>query len=439
MKVFCWGTVLALAALTASVLLARPEDAPSVKGMRPPGGYPVVERPRDPPTSPELELVAHLALPGPMGDLWAHKDTVYVGNWGGPHGVKLIDIANPAQPTLIGTLPVRARTSYEDLMVIAAETPAFKGDLLVVGLQGATTGVEFWDVTNRREPKLLDFFRTSHVHELHLMQRGERVLALLACLDDGLRIVDATDPTQPKLLSTWQILRALRNLPLWLHGVWPVTLCHSVSTSADGNLAYVSYWDHGAAILDISDPARPRFLGRTVYPVTEEGNTHSAVEADGGRLLITTDEDWDPAPAANTIRVMAPASLAGVHPAIELAITRQLAETGPVRGEVVYVGSALPGTDLKADPKGKIALLDLGRTDSARRNQVLRLQEAGAVAVLFSAPLYFRTQTRISAITVPGVSLWLDLARELKKVLEKGERVEVELTAGPATWGFVRF
>ena len=42
--------------------------------------------------------------------------------------------------------------------------------------------------------------------------------------------------------------------------------------------------------MDISDPSQPRFLGRGNY-LNDEGNTHSAVPAQGGNLVIVGDED----------------------------------------------------------------------------------------------------------------------------------------------------
>jgi len=57
----------------------------------------------------------------------------------------------------------------------------------------------------------------------------------------------------------------------------------------DGTVAYLSYWDAGLILLDISDPSQPRLLGRGNY-LNEEGNTHSAVPAQGGNLVIVGDE-----------------------------------------------------------------------------------------------------------------------------------------------------
>jgi hypothetical protein len=63
----------------------------------------------------------------------------------------------------------------------------------------------------------------------------------------------------------------------------------------------VSYWDLGTVILDVRNPARPRFLGRTKFRAHEEGNAHSAWLAHGGRVLIQNDEDFDPSPDPNGV------------------------------------------------------------------------------------------------------------------------------------------
>jgi hypothetical protein len=59
-------------------------------------------------------------------------------------------------------------------------------------------------------------------------------------------------------------------------------------------MAYLSHWDLGAVLLNISDPANITYKGRTVYPVASDGDTHSAVANAAGTLLATTDEDFSP-------------------------------------------------------------------------------------------------------------------------------------------------
>jgi hypothetical protein len=69
---------------------------------------------------------------------------------------------------------------------------------------------------------------------------------------------------------------------------------HSASPSAGGMTAYLAYWDAGAIIVDISNPAAIRLVGRTSYPANSEGDTHSAMPNAAGTVLVTTDEDFSP-------------------------------------------------------------------------------------------------------------------------------------------------
>src|SRR5207249_463543 len=96
-------------------------------------------------------------------------------------------------------------------------TPSFTGELLAVGIQRCartgTSGAAFYDVTNPLQPKQLGFYATGvarGVHELDLIQQGNRALALLAVpaaeLDGAggdFRIVDVSDPIHPVELAQW--------------------------------------------------------------------------------------------------------------------------------------------------------------------------------------------------------------------------------------------
>jgi hypothetical protein len=63
-----------------------------------------------------------------------------------------------------------------------------------------------------------------------------------------------------------------------------------VITNEQGTRAYLSYWDLGTVILNISNPAHPTFLGRTAFHTSEAGDAHSAAIAQGGNLLVETHE-----------------------------------------------------------------------------------------------------------------------------------------------------
>jgi hypothetical protein len=67
-----------------------------------------------------------------------------------------------------------------------------------------------------------------------------------------------------------------------------------VALSQDGRTAYLSYWDLGVLILDVSEPTAPRLLSRFAEPQTDEGNTHSVSLAHGGKLMLVADETEAP-------------------------------------------------------------------------------------------------------------------------------------------------
>jgi len=247
----------------------------------------------------------------------------YLGSWGGPsecpgQGVRVIDLRDPTAPTPIGTAAGYAGTTAEHLAAVHYATTAFSGGVLFAGIQrcaasgGAPSGLAIWDVTDPGHPAELAFLSTGRgsrgVHELTVRQRGDRWYAYLAVSnaeaggDPGdLRIIDVTDPRQPIEVVNWG---ARRDAGLQVgagaqcapdcRGAVPQAFLHSVALSPDGGTAYLSYWDLGVIMLDVSEPNAPRWLGRFAEPATAEGNTHSVALAHGGKLALVADETFGP-------------------------------------------------------------------------------------------------------------------------------------------------
>jgi hypothetical protein len=275
------------------------------------------------PVFDNFELVGHseLGATDTNGDVWVHGDYAYVGTWGDPCnglGVKIVDVSDPSNPEMIGRLGARNGTSAEDMVVRSVSTPAFTGDLLAVGLQRcgggakldeATFGTQFWDVTDPTQPEKLGFHGGATggggTHELDLFQRGSHVYALEATpgteyfdVNHGgdFRIVDATDPRNPIQVGEWgAIANGMTAGPYDGLGSFGAPFDHSARASADGMKAYVSYWDAGVLVFDISDPSDPVLIGRTAYPAGSDGEAHSVAEYTGSRdFLLQNDEDTDP-------------------------------------------------------------------------------------------------------------------------------------------------
>jgi hypothetical protein len=274
-------------------------------------------------------LVAHVPFKGGFnGDVWFHRDTVYVGGWGRTaahcpaHGVRVIDVHHPSSASVLARFARFKGTTSEDVWVGEISTDSFEGDIAVVGIQLCDTsfegmdkptfrGLAVYDVTNPLRPTLLSRLssgRISHgVHELSALQRSDgRALVLESTprtfeMTDGVkgdvRIIDITNPRRPVEVVDWDARRdapaAVRNRlqrersedELLIHSAWPF---------AGGMKMFVSHWDAGAVFLDISRPERPRYLSRTGYGSKEEGNAHSGWLSADETLFIQNDEVFRP-------------------------------------------------------------------------------------------------------------------------------------------------
>ena len=274
------------------------------------------------------------------GDIWAHGDFAYVGGWGiggicPSSGVKVIDISNPLAPVMVKTLPAPSGSHPNDVKVAAISTASFQGDLLVASNEscasGGARGVQLWDVTDPLNPTELGRFDTRGVHNTYLYQRGDRAYVLLAVPfsevfgpsagfpASDLQIIDVTDPASPVLAGEWTIGRDAGlafgnpslgsaslpagsdctpppNTPDLCRGTSQNVYLHDVWASADGAVAYLSYWDAGLITLDISNPASPTLLAVATESLDDEGNAHNAVVDELSDLILVGDEDFTPNP-----------------------------------------------------------------------------------------------------------------------------------------------
>src|SRR5256714_576664 len=96
----------------------------------------------------------------------------------------------------------------------------------------------------------------------------------------GFRIFDATDPRHPTEIGSWIAPDSLR-------GGKGGVFVHSVRVNPAATRAYLSYWNLGTVILDISKPAHPQYLGRTKDP---QGSAHSTALTPNGKVMIETHE-----------------------------------------------------------------------------------------------------------------------------------------------------
>jgi hypothetical protein len=278
-----------------------------------------------------FEVLAHVRTgEAYTGDVFAHHGHAYLSSYRTKegcraHGVKVYDLSDPRAPRLVSrfadarSTPALAGTWTEKTIVRRVATPAFTGDLAATSVQscrpGAFQGFALYDVTRPAAPRRLALVRTGPrgSHELWLQPRGGRAYVYTAIVESELRsspdyaragraarvpgrpdfrIFDVSVPTRPREVGSWGAWRQRGVHPAAGRGDgrYSANLVHSVIGNAAGTRAFLSYWDYGTVILNVSDPARPRFVGRTAFAGAEPGNAHSAALGNGERLLIQTNE-----------------------------------------------------------------------------------------------------------------------------------------------------
>jgi hypothetical protein len=315
MKLLRSAVILAaIFALSAGFAAAHPEDE-GEHGHHEHLSELATSPPAPQASSKGVEVLAHVYPgPGTLGDVYAHEDHAYLASWVGrgclSKGVRVYDLSDPRAPTHVSTFadeasdPSLDRTWTEKVIVKHVNTPAFSGDLAVVTFQtcNSTTdrtnpaifrGFGLYDVTDPANPRKLALYATEPgvnrgSHEIWLESPGNRAYVYTAVINSedrtngvnaDFRIVDVSDPTAPVEAGQWGAQADLGRAPN------PNEFVHSVITNGQATRAYLSYWNLGTVILDISNPAEPVYLGRTNAPAS-----HSAAVARGEKILVETHE-----------------------------------------------------------------------------------------------------------------------------------------------------
>ncbi|MDP3879867.1 MAG: hypothetical protein Q8Q07_06145 [Dehalococcoidales bacterium] len=452
----------------------------------------------------ELQVVGHLnvaAGEGHITDVWAlstgdGRSYAYLGSYDQPFcsdnitGVYVIDITEPANPRQAGFIPAPTGTRVNDVKTRHIETPFFEGDLLVHSTEfcrgetrgqavASSPGIILYDVSEPLSPGRLapDFSLDAEVHNTFIYQQDERAYVLV--VQDGVPqdfiIVDITDPSRPVKVTAqgredWFApgpRPALGQVPVsLLHDVWAQSypVSHPLPAYAGRTIAYLSYWDAGLILLDITDPASPVFLGNSDYldpdPVSgqpPEGNSHVSVPTADGKLLFMGDEDFS---TTRTMFTVDTGDFAGEYRAVEGGFTRRLGELDDqtLSGQTVYAGQVCNPEDIPEPPRmagmegGFIALIEQGLCPLDR--QIANLASAGYDGAIIFEPVGDAGQTvfaagdpekgtipalfvsRFTAFAMLGISLASPADTPLPPPGTPGQRVTARLQFDG--WGYGR-
>ena len=280
------------------------------------------------PKAPRFEVLAHVE-PGDgatTADVFARDGYAYLSSWRGTctsKGVRVYDMRNPRRPVKVSSFadaqvePEVAGSWSEKTIVQRVSTGAFVGTLAVTSFQscraGGFQGFGLYDVTVPEHPRRLSLQRTDPrgSHEIWLQPARGRAYVYTAINyseqtsgadydpktgnvtipgKPDFRIFDVSDPGRPAEVGSWGAWVKLGVHPTAGRGFFKRNFVHSVIGNAKGTRAYLSYWDLGTVILDVTRPADPRYLGRTPPASNPEGDVHSAALGQNGKLLVETQE-----------------------------------------------------------------------------------------------------------------------------------------------------
>ena len=198
---------------------------------------PVTVRPRG--LSQSLRLVGKGRVDDRYtSDLWVHGDHAYTGTWG-------MRAELPGNLLYAWTLDAEGMPSLSDSIVVDARTVndvkiRADGRLGVLTHEGdpeGLNGVTFFDLSDPAHPQIISRFTeglAAGVHNTWL--EGDYAYLALDPYSSGLRILDVSDPSSPRLAASFY------GGDSWLHDVYV----------RDG-LAFLSHWDAGLIILDVGN------------------------------------------------------------------------------------------------------------------------------------------------------------------------------------------
>lgn len=290
-----------------------------------------------------LAMHGRYAFLGSWGHLAGGQEAGGDGEGSCPsHGVRVVDLVDPRNPRLAATFadastePGLAGSWTEKVAVRDLDTAEFSGTVAAVSFQNCRPdgfrGFGVYDVTDPRNPQPLHLEATEDPeevdgqagsHEIWLdetddgrafvytseLNRELRTAEDVEISADGavtggqptddpdFRIFEVTDPRNVTLVGQWGAWEELGVPPRLRddNDVLRTNFVHSVitGTNAAGEpRAYLSYWDLGTVILDLSDRSDPTLVGRADFEADEAGDAHSAWLADDGERLVQTDETF---------------------------------------------------------------------------------------------------------------------------------------------------
>lgn len=222
----------------------------------------------------------------PTSEVWVHPNgkVAYLGTHLGGDRVYVLDVSDPATPTIVDSVVVNARVIND---VMTSED----GKVMVITREGADdrkNGIVVATLDDPLHPKIVGAFTdgvTAGVHSAYIYTQPKygRHVYLTNDGTGALHIIDINDPAHPKQVAVWKTPRSDAGRTL-----------HDIDVR-DGML-YGSWWNDGLVILDIGSgikggsPSNPQFVSQYKYDLNA---LYKQVEAvDGPGFVRGTHTAW---------------------------------------------------------------------------------------------------------------------------------------------------
>ena len=276
-----------------------------------------------------LELVGTAlteALESPLAGVYVHGNYAFVGSQNISYeppeefktGIRIVDISDPANPALLGRIPLRSLEkfsdhSHGDAVATRIHSTAFQGDIAIV-LQGVPDSFSvdeypmplgIWDVTDPIDPQFLgplnlgnhfwadslgdkpDDTKVVHGHYFYAIYSNGQMEHPRDHKNDKehhLAVVDLSDPRNPVVVGDWQDTTQVKLRGLSVNGAG--TRLYIIGQFGKELLLY---------ILDVQDPTNPMELGRFVWPYPFAGafSPGRPVPNADDSLVIFADGSWE--------------------------------------------------------------------------------------------------------------------------------------------------
>jgi hypothetical protein len=226
-------------------------------------------------------------------------------------GVMVTNVVDPRHPKPVNFVPVHPKSwcmhlqaandlllciEELDLKALLSQKDYYGGsnqvDAARYGVRGEdfSAGMRVYDIADPANPRSIGFMEVEGLGLHRIWWTGGRYAYASALLDgflDHILIsIDMSEPTKPREVGRWWIpgMNAAAGETAHWTGRW--ALHHAV---VEDDIAYASWRDGGLTILDVKDPSAPSLIVHRNWCPPYGGGTHSALSLHDRNILVADE------------------------------------------------------------------------------------------------------------------------------------------------------